>query len=147
MSKGKKLDVSKISKKFLRDIPNWDNAPVPVCMNGDYRALTFCCKPGHSLTFGFKCQRDDVLKEVGLTPEEFMAIKVDFSQKHNWDSSETCFGSLTYCCMRQGGCHRRDFALARRYPGKSSEEALAEYYLLKKELSDIIMAEIEKRNT
>jgi predicted metal-binding transcription factor (methanogenesis marker protein 9) len=59
--------MANIDQDKLRDLPGWEkDAPVPVCMNGDYRALTFCCKPGFSLTFGFKCQRDEKLKEIGI---------------------------------------------------------------------------------
>ena len=60
-----------IDQEKLRDIPGWEkNAPIPICMGGDYRALTFCCKPGYSLTFGFKCKRNKTLKEIGISPEE-----------------------------------------------------------------------------
>ena len=62
-----------LDKNKLRDLPGWErNAPVPICMGGDYRALTFCCKPGYSLTFGFKCRRDEVLAELGISKEEFI---------------------------------------------------------------------------
>ncbi|UYP48449.1 hypothetical protein NEF87_004734 [Candidatus Lokiarchaeum ossiferum] len=138
--------IAKISKKFLRDLPNWEMAPVPACLGGDVRSLTFCCKPGHSLTFGYKCLRDTKLKEIGMDPQEFIKIKEDFSQKHQWDYSETCFGSLSYCCMRQGGCTRRDIALARRYPNQSYEEALAEYYRLKRILNNEILSKAKNQD-
>ncbi|MBD3352090.1 MAG: hypothetical protein GF364_11440 [Candidatus Lokiarchaeota archaeon] len=131
--------IKKISKKFLRDLPNWKNAPVPVCMGGDCRALSWCCKPGYSLTFGFKCLRDQMLKKVGLTPEEFIEIKQEFSDKHEWDSEFPCFGSFSYCCMRRGGCSRRDAGLKKRYPNNSMEEIYAIYFKLKKELANIIL--------
>ena len=64
----------------VRDIPGWgSNAPIPICMDGDHRALTFCCKPGHSLTFGNKCRRDKKLSEIGLSEEDFISIKEKFS--------------------------------------------------------------------
>ncbi len=132
-------DLSKVDKRFLRDLDNWSNAPVPVCMGGDPRALAWCCKPGYSLTFGFKCMRDKVLKDVGITSKEFMKIKSTFSKKHNWEAPETCFGSLTYCCMRNGGCHRRDAALSRVYSGMSYEKAKAEYFRLKQILAQEIL--------
>lgn len=131
--------VSKIPKAFLRDLENWPSAPIPACMGGDLRSLTFCCKPGSSLTFGYKCNRDEILQEINMTGDEFIELKQEFSTEHDWDSPETCFGSLSYCCMRRGGCHRRDAALKRRYPDLSYEDALAEYYRLKRILANIIL--------
>ncbi len=129
-----------LDKEKLRDLPGWkENAPVPICMDGDCRALTFCCKPGFSLTFAFKCKRDEKLKEIGLNPEEFINIKEDFSKENNWDSEIVCFGSISYCCMRAGGCPRRDLALVTRYPGMPIEEIMKLYFQKKKELSKKIL--------
>ncbi|MFX1503982.1 MAG: hypothetical protein ACFFDH_23675, partial [Promethearchaeota archaeon] len=109
--------MAKLDPDKLRDLPGWErNAPVPLCMGGDYRALTFCCKPGYSLTFGFKCRRDKRLDELGLDSEDFIKIKEVFSGENNWDSDLVCFGSLSYCCMRRNGCPKRDYALIERYP-------------------------------
>jgi len=127
----------------LRDLSGWEeNAPVPICMGGDYRALTFCCKPGFSLTFGFKCRRDEKLKQIRMSSEEFINIKEDFSKENNWDSELVCFGSISYCCMRAGGCPRRDIALVERYPGKTIEEIMKIYYEKKKELSKKILESV-----
>lgn len=126
---------AEISDHFLRELENWEQAPVPICFHGDYRALTFCCKPGCGLNFASKCQRDVTLREIGLSPEEFTAVKEDFSREHSWNAPETCFGSLSYCCMRQGGCSHRDLALSRVYPKLSYAEALGEYYRLKRQLA------------
>jgi predicted metal-binding transcription factor (methanogenesis marker protein 9) len=138
-----------LDKDKLRDLPGWENnAPVPICMGGDYRALTFCCKPGFSLTFGFKCSRDEKLSELGITHEEFIKLKEDFSKKNNWDSEYPCFGSISYCCMRAGGCPRRDIALVERYPGMALEEIMKIYFGKKKELARIILESVsdpEKR--
>ncbi|MBA7590744.1 hypothetical protein ES708_32880 [subsurface metagenome] len=41
--------------------------------------------------------------------------------------------------MRQSGCNRRDSALKRRYPNKTKEEFMIEYFRLKKELACIIL--------
>ena len=128
-----------LDKKFLRNIPSWENAPVPICMGGDLRALTFCCKPGSSLTFGYKCLRDTKLKEIGMSSHEFIKIKEEFSEKQRWFDDDCCFGSLAYCCMRRNGCNKRDPALRRRYPKIAKEEALSEYFRLKKELAVIIL--------
>ena len=67
-----------------------------------------------------------------MTPEEFIWIKEQFSILNDWHSTYPCFGSISYCCMRRSGCFRRDTALAQRYPDKTSEEALAEYFRLRK---------------
>lgn len=136
------LEKEKIDKSKLRNVPGWKNAPVPTCMGGDYRALTFCCKPGYSLTFGFKCLRDKSLKEVGITPEEFVKIKEEFSKKNNWDSDIVCFGSISYCCMRAGGCERRDPALLLRYKDIPLDKVMETYFTRKKELSQIIIEHI-----
>ncbi len=103
-------------KDFLRNVPGWVNAPVPVCMGGDFRALTFCCKPGMPLAFAAKCRRDEKLRQIGLSPEKFIAIKDKFSKTLHWDDAIPCFGSLSYCCMRASGCPRRDAALLAKYP-------------------------------
>jgi predicted metal-binding transcription factor (methanogenesis marker protein 9) len=127
----------------LRDLPGWEeNAPVPICMGGDYRALTFCCKPGFSLTFAYKCRRDEILKEIGLSPEEFINLKDEFSEENNWESEIVCFGSISYCCMRAGGCPRRDVALVERYPGKPIEEIMKLYFQKKRELSKKILERV-----
>lgn len=128
----------------VRDISGWEEkAPVPICMDGDYRALTFCCKPGHSLTFAFKCKRDQVLKELGLTKKEFVKIKEKFSKEKDWDSDVVCFGSMSYCCMRRGGCPRRDYALQKRYPNKSKEEFMKIYFQKKRELAKRILEYVD----
>ena len=123
----------------LRDVPGWNDAPIHICMGADYRGLAFCCKPGYSLTHAFICKRDEILTEIGLTPEEFMRIKEEFSNENNWDSEVVCFGSLSYCCMRRNGCSRRDLALMERYPEKTIEEIMKIYFKKKKELSKRIL--------
>ncbi|MFX0025768.1 MAG: methanogenesis marker 9 domain-containing protein [Candidatus Hermodarchaeota archaeon] len=128
----------------LRDIPGWGkNAPIHICMNGDYRGLTFCCKPGYSLTFGFKCKRDQILDEIGMTSQEFIKIKEEFSKENQWNSDIVCFGSLSYCCMRRGGCPRRDPALELRYPDKTKEERMRIYFQKKKKLAKRILEAIK----
>jgi predicted metal-binding transcription factor (methanogenesis marker protein 9) len=136
--------MSDIKQDKLRDVPGWEkNAPVPICMGGDLRALTFCCKPGYSLTFGFKCLRDERLREIGLDPEEFIRIKEEFSNENEWLSDVVCFGSISYCCMRRGGCPRRDVALVERYPGMTFDKIMELYFQKKKELSKKILAYIK----
>ncbi len=124
----------------LRDIKGWEkDAPVPICIGGDFRALTFCCKPGQSLTFGYKCKRDIMLKELGLKPEEFIKIKEEFSKENDWDSEIVCFGSISYCCMRRNGCPKRDIALVERYPNMAIEDIMELYFQKKRELSKRIL--------
>ena len=127
----------------LRNIPGWENAPIHICMDADCRGLTFCCKPGYSLTFGFKCMRDERLQELGITPEEFIILKEEFSEENDWDSDIVCFGSVSYCCMRRGGCPRRDLALHIRYPDMSQEEFMKLYFQKKKELSKRILESVK----
>ena len=135
--------MQNLEEDKIRDLSGWEkNAPIPICMGGDYRALTFCCKPGYSLTFGFKCKRDNILRELKLTPEEFMNIKDQFSKENNWDSELVCFGSISYCCMRSGGCPKRDLALTIRYPNLTKEEFMKVYFQKKKELSKRILESV-----
>ena len=130
----------KIDSNKLRDLPGWENnAPVPLCMGGDYRALTFCCKPGYSLTYVFKCKRDEKLEELGINSEDFITIKEIFSKENDWGSDYVCFGSLSYCCMRRDGCSRRDLALIERYPNLALEDIMVIYFQKKKELSKRIL--------
>ncbi len=131
-----------LEKKTLRNVIGWKNAPVPICMGGDYRALTFCCKPGCSLVYGFKCLRDQTLKEVGFTSAEFIELKEKFSKKNNWDSEIVCFGSISYCCMRASGCERRDLALSLKYPNLDWDKIMEIYFKKKNELSEIILKHI-----
>jgi len=131
--------LNRISKENLRDLPGWENAPIPICMGGDFRALTWCCKPGSSLTFGYKCLRDEKLNEIDLSLEKFIYIKEEFSMINQWDSPYPCFGSISYCCMRRGGCHQRDSALIERYPNLEFSAVLEEYYSRKKELAKLLL--------
>ncbi|MEE9379378.1 MAG: hypothetical protein V3V33_15240 [Candidatus Lokiarchaeia archaeon] len=123
----------------LRDVPGWKDAPIHICMNADYRGLTFCCKPGYTLAHALICRRDDILNELELSSEEFIRVKEEFSKENNWDSEIVCFGSLSYCCMRRNGCSRRDLALVEIYPVKSLEEIMKLYFKKKKELSKRIL--------
>ena len=125
-----------VDAKLLRDLNGWKDAPVPACFGGDPRSLTFCCHPGYGLTFGFKCQRDPLLKKVGLTKEKFIKIKDEFSKENDWDDERVCFKSLSYCCMRSGGCPGyRDIVLKEKYPGLSWEEVKEKYFALKQKLA------------
>ncbi|MFX0039637.1 MAG: methanogenesis marker 9 domain-containing protein [Candidatus Heimdallarchaeota archaeon] len=138
--------MAELNPDKLRDLPGWERvAPIPLCMGGDYRALTFCCRPGYALTFASKCKRDETLLELGLTPEEFVKIKEKFSKENNWNSELVCFGSLSYCCMRRDGCSKRDLALSEKYPTKTLEDIMEIYFKKKKELSKRILKCIKKK--
>ncbi|MHA2184983.1 MAG: hypothetical protein ACXAAI_08285, partial [Promethearchaeota archaeon] len=93
--------------------------------------------------FGFKCMRDEILEDLGIPAEEFINIKEQFSKENDWDSDTTCFGSISYSCMRRGGCPRRDVALAERYPGMSIDDMMEVYFQKKKELSKRILESIK----
>jgi len=135
--------MTQLEKEKTRHLQGWTSAPIHICMDADYRGLTFCCKPGYSLTFAFKCKRDEILGELGISPEDFIKIKEDFSKENGWDSDLTCFGSLSYCCMRKGGCPRRDPALEKRYPDKSRDEFMKIYFEKKKELAKKILEAVK----
>ena len=125
-----------VDPSMLRELPGWKDAPVPACLGGDPRSLTFCCAPGYGLTFGFKCRREEVLDLLGLTMDEFTRIKDEFSREHGWDDDGTCFKSLSYCCMRAGGCPgNRDSILRKKYPGKDKTGIMKEYFALKRLLA------------
>ena len=68
-----------------------------------------------------------------------IVIKEKFSKENEWDSDLVCFGSISYCCMRRGGCSRRDPALELRYPDKTREEYMKIYFEKKKELAKKIL--------
>ncbi|NMC05938.1 MAG: hypothetical protein GYA24_12040 [Candidatus Lokiarchaeota archaeon] len=125
-----------VPRSMLRDLPGWSIAPVPACHGGDPRSLAFCCHPGHALTFADTCQRDALLAKVGLSAQEFVRIKDTFSKAHGWDDERTCFGNLSYCCMRAGGCPgNRDMVLRQKYPGMTWDEIKRVYFSLKRELA------------
>lgn len=121
-----------INPNNTRMVPGWKFAPVPICFGGDLRAIAFCCHPGYPLTFSFKCGLPKALEELGITKEEYIELKDKFSKEHDWDSELTCFKSLSYCCMRRGGCvGGRDLALSSKY---KDEEAYEKYFALKRKL-------------
>lgn len=125
---------------MIRDVPGWSMAPVPICFGGDYRALTFCCHPAYPLTFSTHCRRKLILDEIGMTEEEYIRIKDEFADEFDlWDDS-VCFKSLSYCCMRRGGCPgNRDSVLIKKY-GNGTEDRLtdhilSQYFQMKKKLT------------
>ena len=85
------------------------------------------------------------LEELGFDPEEFVRVKEKFSKENDWASDVVCFGSISYCCMRAGGCPRRDVALVDRYSGMPMGEIMKLYFQKKKELSKRILERIENQ--
>ena len=104
----------------------------------------------YPLTFSAHCQRKNVLDKLGMTEKEFVEIKREFSNEHGWDDKRVCFGSVSYCCMRRGGCPGgRDHVLIEKY-GKNpndglTDEVLEPYFKLKKELAKKILQKVKKK--
>ncbi|MCW7076721.1 MAG: hypothetical protein ACXQTJ_04515 [Candidatus Syntropharchaeales archaeon] len=126
--------------QMVRDVPGWKNAAVPPCFGGDPRGLTFCCDPRYPLAYADKCRRKEVLEAVGLTDEELIEIKLEFSRENNWDNDWVCFKSLAFCCMRRSGCYNRDQAIAKVC---GSFEA---YFSKKRELAIRILKKARNRD-
>ena len=95
----------------IRTVPGWEKAPVPICFGGDPRALTFCCDPGYPLAYEQKCSRSKMLREIGLSEEDYLDLKREFAKEMGWDDERVCFNSLSFCCLRRNGCPRRDEAV------------------------------------
>ena len=133
--------------KLIRNLPGWKNAPVPACFGGDIRALTWCCHPGYALTFSFHCKRKENLDKIGMTEEEFVKIKDEFSKEFDLDDPRVCFKSLSYCCMRRGGCPgERDNVLMEKFgKGKSWDEVLKKYFSIKKILAIRILEKAKNK--
>ena len=126
--------------RFIRDVPGWSTAPVPVCFGGDPRGLAFCCDPNYSLAFADKCKRHAVLDKIGLSEEELLAIKRSFSRDHGLDHDVVCFKSLAFCCLRRRGCQYRDFAIVELLDGD-----LERYFRLKRLLAQKILEAAENQ--
>ncbi len=123
--------------RLIRKLNGWENAPVPICFGGDIRALTWCCHPAYALTFSSHCQRKKALDKIGMSEEEYVKIKDAFSKEFDLDDDRVCFKSLSYCCMRRGGCPgERDKVLKDKFSkDKSFEEVLGIYFRIKKLLA------------
>jgi TIM-barrel protein len=112
----------------LQKMTGWYNAPKHICGGGDLRALAFCCLPVKP------CALHGALKQVGISAEEFMKIKIDFARKTPIEYGEgTCFGSMTWCCKITKPCFLRDSAL------ESIKLPDVEYMRIKKRLSEYIL--------
>ncbi|MHC1584778.1 MAG: hypothetical protein ACXQS7_00730 [Candidatus Syntropharchaeia archaeon] len=123
-----------------RNVPGWEKAPIPPCFGGDPRGLTFCCNPNYPLAYGWKCRRKDVLREIGLSEEDHLRIKYEFTREFGWDDERVCFGSLAFCCMRKNGCPRRDEAIAEK------EGSFESYFIKKRILALRLLKEARNRD-
>ncbi len=106
----------------------WENSPSHICRGGDVRGLAFCCPPVKP------CPIMGALREVGLTPQEFLDIKQKFARETRLgEGPATCFGSLVWCCKTSKPCPLRDMTL--NQIGMTEDE----YMDLKKQLSEVIL--------
>jgi TIM-barrel protein len=134
------LEDPELISNLVRDISSiqrdmgWYNAPKHVCRGeGDLRGLAFCCLPVKS------CPVHSNIKKLGLTPQQFADIKMDFAKGTMLEYGDsTCFGSLVWCCKISKPCFLRDGVLETL--GLSD----AEYMRLKKGLGDYILEQAGK---
>ncbi len=109
----------------------WYNAPKQLCRGGDVRALTFCCMPVK------ECPLIPTLSRIGISKEEYMRMKIEAVRGTPLEGgSQTCFGSLCWCCKTSSPCMFRDITV--RQMGLSKRE----YMRLKRDLSDAMMCEV-----
>lgn len=112
----------------FQEMTGWYNAPKHICAGGDLRALAFCCLPVKP------CALHGALKQVGISAEDFMKIKMEFAEGTPIELGEgTCFGSMTWCCKITKPCFLRDSALT------STGLSDVEYMRIKKRLSGYIL--------
>lgn len=83
----------------------WYNAPKQLCRGGDIRALSFCCPPVKP------CPLLPYLRQLGITPQEFLDMKSAAAGLPLMSGEGTCFGSLVFCCKSSTPCFGRDRAL------------------------------------
>lgn len=110
------------------DEHGWYNAPKQLCRGGDIRSLAFCCMPVKN------CPLIPMLEKIGLSREDYLSFKQNAVAGTPLDfGSQTCFGSLAWCCKDSSPCMFREMTL--RQAGLSNRE----YMRQKKQLADKIM--------
>jgi len=115
----------------FQKMTGWYNAPKHICAGGDLRALAFCCLPVKP------CAIQIVLKNLGITPQEFMKLKMDFAKNTPLKYGDiTCFGTMTWCCKITKPCFMRDSVLS------IINMSDAEYMQWKKKLSEYILDKV-----
>jgi len=113
------------------DEEGWYNSPKQLCRGGDIRSLCFCCMPVK------ECPLIPTLSRIGLDHDRYIRMKLGGVQGTPLDTgSQTCFGSLAWCCKTSSPCMFRDMTL--KQAGLSKKE----YMRLKRELSDTIMSQV-----
>ena len=118
-----------IATTALQRQTGWYNAPKHLCGGGDLRALTFCCLPVKH------CAVHDALKKMGMTPKEFVELKINFVNGTPLQYGDgTCFGSMAWCCKASKPCFLRDSVL------DAIGLSHIEYTELKKRMAEYILA-------
>lgn len=113
------------------DEEGWYNSPKQLCRGGDIRALTFCCMPVK------ECPLIPTLSRIDLPRDDYIEMKLGGVKGTPLDTgSQTCFGSLAWCCKTSSPCMFRDMTL--KQAGLSKKE----YMRQKRDLSDTIMGRI-----
>ena len=113
------------------DQEGWYNSPKQLCRGGDIRALTFCCMPVK------ECPLIPTLERIGMPRDEYIRMKLDAVKGTPLDTgTQTCFGSLAWCCKISSPCMFRNMTL------KQEGISIKEYMRLKRELSDTIMSRV-----
>ena len=84
----------------------WYNSPKQLCRGGDVRSLTFCCMPVK------ECPLIPTLTRIGMSKEDYMRLKTESVRGTPLEGgSQTCFGSLSWCCKTSSPCMFRDMTL------------------------------------
>ena len=113
------------------DVEGWYNAPKQLCRGGDVRALTFCCMPVK------ECPLLPTLSRIGMTKEEYIRLKLESVRGTQLEGgTQTCFGSLCWCCKTSSPCMFRDLTV--KQMGLSKKE----YMRLKRDLSEAMMCRV-----
>jgi tRNA-dihydrouridine synthase B len=113
------------------DEDGWYNSPKQLCRGGDVRALTFCCMPVK------ECPLIPALTRIGMPREDYIRMKLGAVQGTPLEGgTQTCFGSLAWCCKTSSPCMFRDMTL--KQAGLSKKE----YMRLKRDLSETIMSRV-----
>ncbi|MDD4137825.1 MAG: methanogenesis marker 9 domain-containing protein, partial [Methanoregula sp.] len=113
------------------DEEGWYNSPKQLCRGGDIRSLCFCCMPVK------ECPLIPTLSRIGLPHDNYIRMKLEGVKGTPLDTgSQTCFGSLAWCCKISSPCMFRNMTL--RQAGLSTKE----YMRLKRDLSETIMSQV-----
>jgi tRNA-dihydrouridine synthase B len=113
------------------DREGWYNAPKQLCRGGDVRALAFCCMPVK------ECPLLPTLSRIGMAKEDYIRLKIEAVRGTPLESgSQTCFGSLCWCCKTSSPCMFRDLTIKQMALSKK------EYMRLKRDLSEAMMCQV-----